>query len=106
MRKIEVKSWKVKDQTGKEIDESLLSILSVLVTSKSPDQLPKGYAAFTLFRRLAKAFEDAEKSKVLLLDEDVYMFLRNIVEKDLPSNWGGSPQIYEAITLFMECKGD
>ena len=106
MRKININVWKVKDQNGKEIDESLLSILGVLVTSKKPDEMPRGYAAFNLFRRLVKAFEDANETKILLLDEDVYTFLRNIVEKDLPSNWGGSLQVYEAITLFMESKGD
>ncbi len=104
MRKIEIKSWKVKTPDEKEIDESLLSALSVLVTNKKPEDMPRGFESFKLFGKLVKAFEKAEETKILTLEEDVYKFLKNTVEHDIPSSWGASKNIVEAIELFMNAR--
>jgi len=102
MRSIEVKSWKVNTADGKEVTEDTLMLLSILVTNKKPEELPRGYEQFKLFTKLTKAFEKAAETKILLLEEDTYSFLKNTVEKDIISIWGTNKNIVEAITLFME----
>ncbi len=106
MRTIEVKEWIVLDSEKKEQKEDLLMVLSVLVTNKKPEELPRGLEQFKLFGKLVKAFEKAGETKVLVLEEDVYKFLKNTVEKDIPSTWGSNKNIVEAIELFMNAKED
>lgn len=102
MRLIEVKSWNVKDKEGKEYTEDLLMLLSLLVTNQDPATLPRGFESFKLFTKLTRAFEKAQESKTLILEEDVYKFLKNIVEKNIPSIWGTNSNIVNALTLFMD----
>lgn len=104
MRKIEVKKWKAINREGKEIEENLLSALNVLIINKRPEDMPKGLDKFRIFNKLAKAFDDAEKSGELVLEEKEYAFLKNTVEKEIPSQWGLNPQISEAIEVFLDAK--
>jgi len=101
MRKIEVKKWKVKDQEGKEVEETTLTALSVLVMMKKPEDMPRGFDKFRLFNKLTKAFDKAEKTGTLQLEELEYGFLKNLVDKDVPSIWGLNQNITEALELFM-----
>jgi hypothetical protein len=104
MRSIEVKSWNVKTPDGKEVIEDTLMLLSLLVTNQDPATLPRGYEQFKLFTKLIKAFEKAQETRILLLEEDTYKFLRNTIEKNIPSIWGTNFNIVGAIELFMNCK--
>lgn len=104
MRNIEVKSWTVISPDKTEHTEDLLMLLSLLVMNKKPEELPRGYLQFCLFTKLTKAFEKAAETKILVLEEDVYKFLKSTVEKDVPSIWGTNARIVEAIELFMNCK--
>jgi len=104
MRKINISEWTVRDADGKEGKENLLQVLSILVTNKKPEDLPRGLEQFKLFNKLVKAFEKAEATKVLELEETEYAFLKNIVEKDTPSIWGINKSIFDALMLFMEAK--
>ena len=104
MRNIEVKEWIVIDAEKKEHKEDLLMLLSLLVTNKKPDELPRGFEQFKLFRKLTVAFEKATESRVLVLEEDVYKFLKSTVETSIPSIWGTNKNIVEAINLFMESR--
>ncbi len=101
MRNIEVKSWNIKTGEGKEVTEDTLLVLSLLVTNQDPVTLPKGYAQFQLFTKLTKAFEKAAETRVLVLEEDVYKFLKNTVENNIPSIWGTNANIVNAINGFM-----
>ena len=106
MRKIEIKKWKAKDADGNEIEESLLKALSLLISAKKPEELPRGLDKFRLYNRLAKAFDKAEKSGILELEEVDYKFLKDTVEKDVPSIWGSNADINEAIESFLEAKSE
>lgn len=106
MRKIKVAKWKAKDMEGKEIEENLLTALSLLISAKKPEDLPRGLDKFRLYNKLAKAFDNAEKSGTLELEEAEYSFLKNTIEKDIPSIWGSNADINEAIETFLEAKSE
>lgn len=100
MRKIQVIEWTVKTAEGTEAKENLLQVLSVLVTNKKPEELPKGLEQFKLFNKLTKAFEKAEQTKVLELEDTEYKFLKNTIDRDIPSVWGANKNIVAAINSF------
>lgn len=104
MRKVRIEEWKAKDSEGKDIKENLLIALSMLIAGKKPEEIPRGLDKFRLFNRLAKAFDKAEKSKVLELEETDYKFLKDVIEKDVPSIWGMNLNINKAIESFLEAK--
>ena len=113
MRKIKIESWKanvpVKDETGKvievqEADENLLVAINMLIGGKKPEEMPRGLDKFRLFNRLAKAFDKADKSKLLVLEEIDYKFIKDIIEKDVPSAWGFNSNLNDAIESFLNAK--
>jgi hypothetical protein len=101
MRKIEIGKWKEPDGKGKDIDVSLLSVLNGLIGGRKPEQLGRGVDGFRTMGRVAKAFEKAEKSGTLELEEVDYKALKEIVEKDVPDTWGFSKDISAAIERFL-----
>lgn len=104
MRKVRIDKWKAKDQQGNDYDESLLVIFNVLINSKKPEEVPRGLDKFRLFGRIAKAFEKADESGELILEETDYKFLKDMVESSIPSNWGANENIIKAVESFVEAK--
>lgn len=104
MRKIKINSWKAKIAEGKEANENLLIALNVLLGNKRPEEIPKGLDKFRLFNRLTKAFDKADKTKELVLEEMDYSFLKNMIEKDVPSIWGMNENLSKAIEDFLDAK--
>lgn len=114
MRKIKLEKWKsrvpVRDSEGNptskftEADEDLLIALNVLIANKKPEEMPRGLDKFRTFGRLSKAFEKADKSRVLELEEAEYNFLKEEIEKSVPSAWGMNASISKAIEEFLEAK--
>ena len=104
MRRIEVTKWKAKDMQGNETEETLLVALNILIVNKKPEDMPKGLDKFRLFNKLSKAFENAEKSGALVLEESEYKFLKETIEKDIPSSWGMNSSISGAIEAFLDAK--
>jgi len=104
MRKVKIEKWKAKDREGKEYDESLLTVLNVLINNKKPEEMPRGLDKFRTFSRLIKAFDKAEKSGVLELEETDYKFLKESVEKDIPSIWGANENVSKAVEAFLDAK--
>ena len=104
MRKIKLNKWKAKDREGKEIDEDLLMALNVLLGNKRPEEIPRGLDKFRLFNRLNKAFDKADKSRELVLEESDYSFLKDMVEKDIPCIWGMNENLSKAIEDFLNTK--
>jgi len=103
MRKIKIESWKV-NINGEEKDENILMALNLLLSSKKPEEIPRGIDKFRLFGRLSKAFEKAEKTKMLVLEESDYSFLKKMIETDVPSTWGMNSNAFKAIEDFLEAK--
>jgi len=113
MRKIKLETWKSKvpkyDDEGKiigatEKDEDLLDALNVLIANKKPEEMPRGLDKFRTFGRLTKAFEKASESRVLELEEADYKFLKDTLDKDVPSIWGMNAHILDAIESFMSAE--
>ena len=114
MRKIKIETWKSKSPVfeGSKLigyedkDENLLVALNLLIGNKKPEEMPKGLDKFRTFSRLSKAFDNAEDTKVLELEEVDYKFLKDIVEKDIPASWGMNVNIMKAIENFLEIKSE
>jgi len=104
MRKIKLESWKAKNQDGKDVDETLCDVLNVLIVNKKPEDMPRGLDKARMFNRLVKAFDQAKETKMLILEEVDYTFLKDAIEKDMPSQWGASKDIMAAVESFMEAK--
>lgn len=104
MRKITLENWKAISRDGKEVEESLIQLISALLSNKRPEEMPRGMEKFRLFSRLHKIFENAEKTKEMLLEEADYKFIKETIEKDIPSIWGTNPSISSAIESFMNAK--
>ena len=113
MRKVRIETWKakvpVRDSEGKIIgtedqDENLLSAFNVLIANKKPEEMPRGLDKFRTFSRLAKAFDKADKSKVLELEEVDYTFLKNEIESSIPSVWGMNTNLMKAVEAFLEAE--
>jgi hypothetical protein len=104
MRKIQIVGWKAKGADGKDMDEDLLEVLDILLSNKNPAEFPKGLANFRLMDRISKAFQKAEVSKVLELEESDYAFLKSSIENDIPSMWAKNPNVVEAINTFLNAQ--
>lgn len=124
MREIEVKKWKstvkdylhnkdggiIMDESGKpkvgdvEIEESTIQLLEALIKNKRPEDMPRGLSHFRTFNRIAKSFDKAEKTSVIEIDEVDYMFLKDTIEKEIPSIWGTNQNYADAVSLFLDAK--
>lgn len=116
MRKIKLSKWKsnvpIFEGEGEnrklvrteQQDEDLLTAINVLIANKKPEDMPRGLDKFRTFNRLSKSFSKAEKSRVLELEEVDYTFLKETIEKDVPSAWGMNENIAKAIEDFLDAK--
>ncbi|MHA1330805.1 MAG: hypothetical protein ACTSR2_06995 [Candidatus Hodarchaeales archaeon] len=103
MRKIKIEKWKSQSPQG-EKEESLLTVLNVIIANKHPNEMPKGLEKFKLFSKLSKAFEKAEDTNELVLEDTEYEFLKESIENNIPSIWGMNSNISKAIDAFFEAK--
>jgi len=114
MRKIKIEKWKSKVPVyeGDKVvgtedkDEDLLVALNVLISNKKPEDMPKGLDKMRTFGRLVKAFDKADKNKVLELEEVDFKFLKDIIEKDIPASWGMNQNIMKAVEEFLDAKSE
>ena len=84
-----------------EIDENTLVALTSIINMKDSNQMPKGLDNFRIMNRLSKAFDKAEKTNVLKLENLDYKFLKDLIEHDIPSNWGRNQDISNAVEAFL-----
>ena len=110
MRKIKIEKWKSKvpkyDEEGKIVgtedkDETLLDAINVLIANKKPEEMPRGLDNFRTMSRLSKAFEKADESGILELEEVDYKFIKDDLEKNIPSTWGMNENIMKAVEEFV-----
>jgi len=116
MKKIKITVWKetipVFDKKGiqtgetEEVDWSLLKALEILINNKKPEEMPRGLDKFRMMGRIDKAFDKANKSNELILEEQDYKFLKDSIEKDIPSTWGKNPNILKSIEEFLEAQSE
>ena len=103
MRKIKLTKWKVKDQEGKEVEDSILSAIKAIISLSKPEEL-NGLEKFQIMGSLAKAFDSAEKEDVLKLEEREYKFIVELLKQKIPANWGFNNKLTESINNFMDAK--
>ena len=112
MRKIKIEKWKSnvpKYEDGvivgtEEKDETLLDAINVLIANKKPEDMPRGLDNFRLMGRLSKAFTVADESGILELEEVDYKFIKDDLEKNIPSTWGMNQNIMNAVEGFLNAK--
>jgi len=104
MRKIKLVAWKAALPNGEFRDEDLLAAINVLVGAKKPEEIPRGIAAFQIMGNIAKAFDKALETQVLELEEREYKFLKDTIERDVPSTWALNKNISQAINDFLSAK--
>ena len=104
MKEMKVNKWKAKDNNGNDADDSLLNMMNVLINNKKPEDFPKGLDNFRMFSRLSKAFEKAEQSGILQLEDVDYKFIKDSIVNDIPAVWGMNKNIVNALEEFMSAK--
>lgn len=101
MRKIKINEWDSKDKEGNECNDNILFAFNVLLGSKKPEELPRGLEYFRTFNKISEAFYRADETKLLILEEAEYSFLKNTIEKDIPSIWGMQKELFQAVDEFL-----
>lgn len=105
MREVKVKKWSVKDPDGKKVrDESTVDVIEGLLRSADPQNMPKGWDQFRLFHKVRKAIEESDKTGILKMEDDVYVFIKALVETGVPAAWGLNDDIYGVIDDIMNAK--
>lgn len=107
MRTIKLFRWKEPDlkNPGKLSDVDLVEVLKTLINNRDPQKMPyNGIDHHRFFGRLGKAFEEAEKTEILKLEEGDYSQLKKIVEEDVQGIWGLNKDISKAIEDFMSAE--
>jgi len=100
MKEIKLDTWDAKLLNGETVKESIVTVLSLIV-SVSSDDLPKGMEGFRLMRRLAENFDSAEKSGTLKLDNADYATLKALTEKNIPAKLAMNPKIFAEVEKFL-----
>lgn len=104
MKTIKVHKWKATGFEGTEVEENTIKLLSVLMSNADPKELPRGIDNFRLFHRISVAFDEAEKTGTLSLEENDYSVLKKIIEKDIPAIWGMNNERSVAVDEFVNAK--
>ena len=104
MRKMKLDYWKAMDQEGKEMQESLIEVFSALLRNQNPQNMPKGFDKFRIFSKLIKSFDKAKISKILELEDTEYVFLKKLIESDVPAIWAMNTNILTNVETFMDLK--
>ncbi len=90
-------------ETKEDVEQSTLTLLDMMIRIKKPEDMPKGLDNFRIMNRLHKAFDKAEKTGELVLEETDYKFLNDTIVKDVPAFWGRMKEPSEAIEEFVNC---
>jgi len=114
MRKIKIEKWKSNVpiyEDGKivgteEKDETLLDAINVLIAQKDPKEMPRGLDNFRTMSRISKAFEKAEETGFLELEEVDYKFIKDDMVKNVPSTWGMNQNIMNAVEEFLNAESE
>jgi hypothetical protein len=102
MRKIKIEKWKSILPNGEEIEESLIEVLSILLSMKKSEDMPRGFENFRLMNRISNAFDRAKQTGELEFEESDYSFLKKTIEGEIPAVWGMNKNISRAIEDFLE----
>jgi len=97
-----------------DAEENTVQLLSFLLNNADPRAIPTGFSQFRIFGKISKAFEKVEKALpkangkdvILELGSGEYLFLKGLVEKNIPAQWGANENIVKAVEAFMGASKD
>ena len=101
MKSMQIGGWTVVLADGKKQNENLLTVLSFIINNSAED-LPNGMEQFRFLQRVAVAFDEAEKTKVLKLEDKDHQVLVGLLEKNIPSRWALSKDISAIVEEFLD----
>lgn len=104
MRIIKVLKWKELTSDGKKVDFDTVKTISKIISAVDPRELPMGLDSFRTMRKIDDTLRSANKSKKIKLEDTEYEFIKSLIEKSIPSVWGSSKNIYEAVDSFVNAK--
>lgn len=108
MKTVNVEKWEevVNDgsPSGKSVEVDSIKLLTMLINSQDPQNAPKGLDQFRLMNRISKAFDKAQKSGKIELEEGDYAFLKKLIENNIPANLGMNTGASNAVEGFLEAK--
>lgn len=98
-KKIENYKYTAITQDGKEVEESLINVLTRILALASQDL--KGIDQFREYNNFSKAFQKAEKDGFIELPEKDYKTLKIYISNYVPVIWGMNTNIYDVIEKFL-----
>lgn len=109
MKKIEVLKWEEqvvdpKTQKPKKQEANTIKMISVLMSNRDPDKLPKGIDNFRLMSRVSKALDKAEKNGKIEFESGDYSIIKKAFEEDVPPVWGLNPDVTRAVEGILDAK--
>ena len=102
-RKIEVVKW-IEGEGENTAEMNTMKLIDILINNKKPEELPRGWDNFRTFKRIYKSFDKALETGFIEIDDADYVFMRKIIEKDVPARWAGIEKACKAMDNFMESK--
>lgn len=110
MYKMKIDEWttKIPNNEGKLVErkESFVDAIKVLINGAKQEDLPQGIENFQIMHKIAEAFDNYEVSenKELCLEKREYEFIRKLLEKNIPAQWGLNKKLSAQINNFLELK--
>jgi hypothetical protein len=105
MYELEIQSWDVKIPTENnkfiERKENLIEAIKFLLGQSEQKQ---GFESFMIMHNIADAFNEAEKSNILKLEEREYDFVVNLIKEKVPAQWALNNKLSKQITEFLDLK--
>lgn len=114
MYKIQIHSWNVVVRNKEETTthkENLIDAIKFLINTAKQEDLPTGIENFQIMHKLADAFDNFEKlsekdESILYLENREYTFVRNLMKKNIPAQWGMNKNLSEQINYFLTLQED
>ena len=66
----------------------------------------RGLDKARMFNRLIKAFDKANETNELILEESDFSFLKKSIEDGVPAEWGRNPDMMGEIEVFLKAESD
>lgn len=107
MRKIKLIEWDVDgNKPGEKVKEDLAIVLKAFLGTIPPQNMPRGFDQFRSFNKINKAFDTANKSRELVLENTKYMFIRTLINKFIPAQWSMKEERSEEVEKFMDLQAE
>jgi len=100
MKKFKIVEW----EEANNKKASLLNLIDIVLQVGIRIENPRGKSRAKQFNRIAKALNEAFKTKELILEDKDYQFIARWMDKYVPANLGFNNDVFNAIIEFTELK--